>query len=693
MSDRASLLVEIGTEELPPKALLSLSRALTDGLFAALRSADLVDDDASVESFETPRRLAVRISNVAERQADRKEQKLGPPVAAAFDADGKPKPAAIGFARSVGASDVSQLQRVETDKGQRLGFVQSIVGQSLASLLPAMISEVTAKLPVPKLMRWGNYEHRFVRPVHWVIAMHGDQAISGELFGRPFGASSQGHRFHHPEPIQIESADAYESALEQAFVIASTTKRREKIESQIAVIADDMGATAQLSDELLTEVACLVEWPVAISGSFDQAFLEVPEEALISSMEVHQRFFALRDAEGALRADFIGVANIESKDANEIRRGYERVIRPRLADAKFFFDVDLKTPLSDHLPALASMVYQKKLGTLKDKSQRVSRLCAELANDFGADADKAIRAAELGKCDLLTQMVGEFPELQGIMGAYYATAEGIDEQIALALREQYLPSFAGDAIATSGVGRCLAVAERLDSLCGIFAVGMKPSGTRDPYALRRAALGLIRTAIEGGDRFDLDQALSKAVGNISINGIDHAAIVSEVGDFIFERLRGYLSERGIDSEVFNSVLAVRPSELNDFVARSEAVAAFLRLPAADNLCAANKRITNILRKFDADVGNLSEDLLTEDAEKALAEALEAVSSSADALADQRNYEAALSALAGLGEPVDIFFDQVLVMADDVAVRANRMALLQRLQNLFLKVADVGQIAR
>lgn len=693
MSARASLLVEIGTEELPPKALLDLSSAFSNGVFNALKAADLLHEASQFESFESPRRLAVRIDQVASKQADRAVQKLGPPVAAAFDADGNAKPAALGFARSVGLSDVDQLQRTDTDKGQRLSYTQQVLGQSLAELLPTMISEVAGKLPVPKVMRWGDHDYRFVRPVHWVVALHGDTVMTGELLGRPFSRQSAGHRFHHPDAVDIPSADAYEQVLEQAFVMASTSKRRQRIEQQIAAIAEQMDAKTQRNDSLLTEVACLVEWPVAIAGAFDQSFLDVPAEALISSMEVHQRFFALRDPSDQLRAAFIGVANIESKQPDEVRRGYERVLRPRLADARFFFDVDLKTPLADHLPALASMVYQKKLGSLADKSERVARLCQALAADFGADQDTVTAAARLAKCDLMTQMVGEFPELQGIMGAYYAQAEGLDDELCLALREQYLPAFAGDQIASSPVGRCLAVAERLDSLCGIFAVGMKPSGTRDPYALRRAALGLIRTTIEGGDQIDLPAALKSAVANLELTDIDQAGVVSEVHAFILERLRGYLSDRGVSVETFNSVLAVAPVELNDFVARCDAVSAFLSLDASDSLCAANKRITNILRKFDGDVGTFDEDVAIEAAEQALAQALAEVKDDADRLVETRQYKKALSALAGLSTPVNAFFDQVMVMADDPKLRDNRLALLAALRNVFLRVADIGQVAR
>jgi glycyl-tRNA synthetase beta chain len=571
-----------------------------------------------------------------------------------------------------------------------------------------LVTAAISALPIPKPMRWGDHDYAFVRPVHWLVMLHGDKVIDGDILGLKSGRMSRGHRFHHPQPVHVVDAESWLDAMRAAKVIADPAERRARVRSEVARVAP-AGTTPRLSGALCDEIANLTEWPVAIACAFDKAFLAVPQEALVTTMETNQKFVPCFDADGKLTEHFIGVANIESKDPAEIRKGYERVIRPRFADARFFFDEDLKTPLAANMEALKNVTYQQALGSVWDKSVRGAELARVIANRVGVDAGLATRAAALSKCDLLTRMVGEFPELQGVMGRTYATANGEDADVARALDEFYAPRFAGDSIAQGKVAQVLAVAERLDTLAGIFAVGMKPSGNKDPFALRRAALGLARTLIEGGLDLDLraqiDEALAQLPDAALVAGLPkgkdgktpaldagarRATLAAELYDFILDRLRGYYAEQGIGTEAFDAVRALAPSDLADFDRRLRAVVEFAKLPEASALAAANKRIGNILRQAE---GNAARDvdasLLEAGAERELADAVAAAKSDAAPLIAQRDYVGLLKRLATLRAPVDRYFDAVMVMADDARVRANRIALLESLRSLFLRVADIS----
>jgi glycyl-tRNA synthetase beta chain len=569
-----------------------------------------------------------------------------------------------------------------------------------------------AALPVPRPMRWGAHEHAFVRPVHWLVMLHGDQVVDGEVLGLSAGRMSRGHRFHHPQPVHVADADSWLDALRAAKVLADPAERRARVAAEVARVAP-AGSTPRLSDALRDEIANLTEWPVAIACAFERDFLAVPHEALVMTMEANQKFVPVFDAAGALAGDFIGVANIESKQPGEIRRGYERVIRPRFADARFFYEEDLKTPLAAHMDALAQVTWQQALGSTWDKSVRVAELARTIANrlrdgGIAVDAALATRAAALCRCDLLTRMVGEFPELQGVMGRYYAAASGEDASVAAALEEFYRPRVAGEAVAAGRVGQVLAIADRLDTLAGIFAVGLRPSGNKDPFALRRAALGLARTLIEGGLPLDLDALLAEALAQVPDSalaagvpkgkesaaapdaGTRRATLAGELREFIVDRLRGYYAEQGIGASAFEAVRALAPADLTDFDRRLHAVVAFAALPEADALAAANKRIGNILRQAGEGVGTTVDPALLEaGAERDLADALGAAERDAAPLLASRDYIALLSRLAALRDPVDRYFDAVMVMAEDPAVRANRLALLARLHRLFLRVADIS----
>lgn len=680
------LLVEIGTEELPPKALKKLSDAFTDGIIAGLKDAGVAAE--AVLSYAAPRRLAVWLKGVPVQQADQIIERKGPAVAAAFDKEGNPSKAAEGFARSCGV-EFSALQQVETDKGAWLVFRQQQPGQQTAALFPAIVEKSLAALPIPKRMRWGSGTAEFVRPVHWIVMLAGSEVIDAEILSIKTGRESRGHRFHAPAAVTINTPDDYAVKLGEAFVIARFEARRDLIKSKVEALAAELGGKAIMPEELLDEVTALVEWPVPVAGRFEERFLDVPQEALISTMQDNQKYFALVDANGKLMPNFITVANIESRDVSQISSGNERVIRPRFSDAEFFWNQDKKQTLESRREQLKKMVFQQKLGTLYDKSGRVAQLAAYIAQQLDADETLAVRAAELGKCDLVTSMVFEFTELQGTMGRYYAQHDGEAAEVATAMEEQYMPRFAGDELPATATGRILALAERLDTLAGIFGIGQKPTGAKDPFALRRAALGVLRILIELQLPLDLADLLDKAADGLSVQ-LGKKPETQEALDYILERLRAYYQEQGIGAELVEAVASLKPTQPLDFDRRVKAVAAFRQLTAAESLAAANKRISNILKKFEGELPEaVSAAWLQLDAEKALADAVQVQQDKVTPLFAAGDYETALLSLAELREPVDKFFDEVMVMAEDMALRNNRLALLNQMRGLFLRVADLS----
>ena len=688
MTERRDFLVELGTEELPPKALHRLSQAFGAGLRNGLTQAGL--SHGEVHLYAAPRRLAIWVEQVAVRQPDRVLERRGPALNAAYDEEGRPTKAAQGFARSCGV-EVEDLAKLETDKGAWLVFRKDESGEPAPELLPGIVRQALDGLPIPKRMRWGALREEFVRPVHWVVLLFGDEQVEGEVLGIRAGRLSRGHRFHHPGELYLGAPAAYAPLLEtEGHVIADFAVRKEAIRGQALEAAARLGGQAVIDEDLLDEVTALVEWPVAVTGSFEEKFLEVPAEALISSMQGHQKYFPVIDDAGRLTRHFITISNIESREPEQIRAGNERVIRPRLSDAAFFWNQDRKHGLEAHRERLKAMVYQDKLGTLYDKAQRVGQLAGYISAALGGDPAHARRAADLGKCDLLTHMVYEFPELQGTMGKYYAEHGGEPAEVALALEEQYRPRFAGDQLPSSGTGQALALAERLDTLVGIFGVGLKPSGDKDPYALRRAALGVLRILVEGRLDLDLEVLLREARAQFAVS-LDED-VERQVFDFVMDRLRGYYQDRGIRPDVIEAVVARRPTGPLDFDQRLHAVTDFVLRPEADSLAAANKRIRNILRKTDETLpAAVQEGLLEEDAKRLLAAAVEDIATEVGPLFDQRAYKDALSRLAGLRDSVDGFFEGVMVMAEDPSVRRNRLALLTRVEGLFLRVADFSQL--
>jgi glycyl-tRNA synthetase beta chain len=689
MSERRDLLIEIGTEELPPKALRRLSLAFADAMNKELDAAGLRPEKTLV--YAAPRRLALLIKALPVSQADRESVRRGPALTAAFDDDGCPTQAAIGFAGSCGV-DVEALDRLETAKGSWLSYRLVEKGQATAALVPGLLVKSLAALPIPKRMRWGDRDDEFVRPIHWVVLLFGDEVIDARILGVKTGRHTHGHRFHHPQGMYLAEPDAYLPLLEtEGHVLPDYAARREAVRAQVVEQANLLGGEALIDDDLLDEVTALVEWPVAISGQFDTDFLQVPSEALISSMQDHQKYFPVVDSSGKLLAHFITVANLASRDPAQIKAGNERVIRPRLADAAFFWRQDRKQTLAARAEKLRSMVFQKRLGTLFDKQERVAALAGRIAATIGADTTHAERAARLSKCDLLTSMVYEFPELQGVMGRYYALHDGEPAAVADAIQQHYLPRFAGDDLPAAGVAQAVALADRLDSLVGIFAIGQQPSGDKDPFALRRAALGVIRICIEKGLDLDLDELL-KAAATAFADELDASPAVAEVFAYVMDRLRGYYQEQGVEVDLVDAVLATHPLRLLDIDRRIQACRSFRLLPQAQSLAAANKRISNILKKTEQTIPDSVEaSRLTEDAEKQLADALTEMHQAVVPMLDAGDYTPALTRLAGLRDSVDAFFDQVMVMVDDEALRTNRLALLKSLRDLFLRVADLSRL--
>ncbi len=689
MAERADLLFELGTEELPPVALKRLSDALTREFIAGLDNAGL--EYGEVKSFAAPRRLGILISDCATSQPDKDVERKGPAVKAAFDADGNPTKAAEGFARSCGTT-VDQLERVDTPKGEWLIFNLHQAGKSAAELLPEIADNALNKLPIPKRMRWGASEAQFVRPVHWLLFLHGDQVVPCTILDAEAGNLTYGHRFHHPDAIEISSPNEYAVRLEeQGFVIADFSSRREKIRKHVEQTAASLGGRADMDEELLDEVTALNEWPIPIAGTFEEKYLEVPHEALVYTMKLNQKYFPMFDANGGLMNHFITIANIDSPKPEVIKEGNERVVRPRLSDAMFFWTQDGKKRLEDHQESLKSVVFQQKLGSMYEKSERVAALAATIAEQTGADVELAHRAGMLSRCDLMTEMVYEFAAMQGIMGRYQAGRDGENPELAQAMEEFYLPRFSGDQLPQSQTGIAISLAEKLDTLVGIFGIGMKPTGDKDPFALRRAALGALRIMLERELPLNLRQLLEAACNALG-DKVENSHVVTEVYDFMIERLKGIYQDRSISVNVFEAVAAVKPDSTADFDRRISAVVAFGKLPEAESLAAANKRIRNILKKSGITIdGSVDPALFENSEEKALFEKISAKRQEVGPLLDNFDYESTLVTLAELKEPVDHFFDEVMVMADDEAVRNNRLALLNSLSSLFLGVADVSRL--
>ncbi len=682
------LLFEIGTEELPPKALARLEEALAAGIRAGLEQAQLAH--GALRSFATPRRLAVLVESVATHQPDRRIQRRGPAVEVAFDAEGRPTRAALGFARSCG-TEVEALERLRTDKGEWLLYQAIEPGRPAIELLPGIVAEALAQLPVPKRMRWGAGEVEFARPVHWAVMLYGRVVVEAGILGVHAGRETRGHRFHCPGPLTLESPDEYaQRLLKPGYVLADRGERARRIREQVEACAASVGGRALIEPDLLEEVTALVEWPVALVGHFETRFLDVPPEVLVTTMQDNQKYFPIVDDQGRLLPHFVAVSNIESREPDRVREGNERVIRPRFQDAEFFWNQDRKTPLIARRPKLAEVVFQEKLGSLLDKSDRLMTLAPHIAGQLGRDQSWARRAAELAKCDLLTDMVYEFPALQGIMGRYYALHDGEPEEVAWALEEQYQPKGAGAPLPAHDTGRILALADRLDTLVGIFAAGIRPSGLKDPFGLRRGALGVLRILIEQDLDLDLLELLHEAAARYP-RALEAQRVVPEVFDFCVERLRAYYAQQGIPADSFEAVAARRPTRPVDFDRRIRAVEAFRRLPEAEALAAAHKRIHNILKKAEQAPGEVSPADFSTAGERHLWEALRTARTEVEPLFTAGEYTRGLERLAALREAVDRFFDEVLVMAEDPAVRRNRLALLSTLAQLFLQVADISRL--
>jgi glycyl-tRNA synthetase beta chain len=728
-------LIEIGTEELPPKALGTLADAFLAGIRAGLEKAGLAH--GGMAGFATPRRLAVRVERLAAQQPEQHVRRRGPPLSVAFDPAGAPTRAALAFAASCGTS-VEALERIEEDKGAFVYFVGRRAGERTVELLPGLVQTALDQLPIPRRMHWGEGQAMFVRPVHWIVMLFGREVVPATLLETPTGRHTHGHRFHAPRPLSLASPAAYERTLrEKGHVLADFAVRRERIRTEVFTVAEALAGRALIGDALLDEVTALTEWPVALAGRFEERFLALPREVLISTLEDHQRYFPVEDAHGRLLPAFITVSNIASRDPPQVQQGNERVVRARLADAAFFWEQDRREPLAARRIGLEAVTFQAKLGSLGDKTRRVRALAPDIAALAGASREATLRAADLAKCDLLTAMVGEFPELQGTMGFYYAQADGEQAEVAVSLREQYLPRAAGDALPATGTGLALAIADRLDTIAGIFAIGEKPSGTKDPFGLRRAALGVQRILIEKGLDLDLRAYIERAVAGVradierlrsvgpggagspgaapapaaspqaaaaagtTVIGASAAALCDEIYDFLMERLRAYYLEGAgvgtqrrapVSTEMFDAVLATRPASSVDFDARLKALSTFLELPEAASLTAANKRISNILRKANATPpAELDVLRLREEAEVRLFDAMRGLRDAVAADTARREYTSALGRLALLRPAVDTFFDKVMVMDENAQLRANRLSLLAQLRGLFTGVADLSRL--
>ncbi|WP_318512609.1 glycine--tRNA ligase subunit beta [Photobacterium leiognathi] len=685
-----NFLIELGTEELPPKALRTLAEAFAANFEAELKAADLPHD--GIKWYAAPRRLALKVTGLAENQPDKVVEKRGPAIASAFDANGNPTKAAQGWARGNGIT-VDQAERMVTDKGEWLLFKQEVKGQPAQTLLPELAAAALAKLPIPRPMRWGDKETQFIRPVKTLTMLLGDELVEGTILGVASARTIRGHRFMGEAEFTIDNADQYPAILEErGKVMADYEARKAIIVADAQKAAQAVGGTADLEDDLVEEVTSLVEWPVVLTASFEEKFLKVPSEALVYTMKGDQKYFPVYDAEGKLVPKFIFVSNIISNDPSQIISGNEKVVRPRLADAEFFFNTDLKSKLIDRLPQLETAIFQKQLGTIKDKTDRITELAGYIADKIGADIDNAKRAGLLAKCDLMTSMVFEFTDTQGVMGMHYARHDGEQEDVALALNEQYMPRFAGDQLPSTPVSSAVAMADKLDTIVGIFGIGQAPKGS-DPFALRRASLGVLRIIVENGYDLDLVDLVAKAHSlfgdKLTNNNVD-----SDVIEFMLGRFRAWYQDAGFSIDVIQAVLAMHPTQPADFDKRVKAVSHFRELDAAESLAAANKRVGNILAKFDGELPTaIDNSLLVEAAEKELAEKVTAVVTALEPVFAAGDYQTALTELASLREPVDAFFDNVMVMADDEKLKVNRLALLNLLRNQFLKVADISLLQK
>ena len=687
MTSGKHLLFELGSEELPPKSLLTLSKALLNNIVKGLSDSDLTFTGR--KAYASPRRLAVLIENLSTTQPDKTVEKRGPAVQAAFNTDGTPSKAAMGFAVSCGTT-FDQLQRLKTDKGEWLVFTQAVKGQSTEELIPDIIRHSIATLPIAKRMRWGSSQTEFVRPVHWAVLLYGNDVIETEILGLTTGSATYGHRFHAPEKLKITHPAAYQDNLfNQGKVIVDFEQRKTIIRQAAESAAAAVNGIAHIEDDLLEEIAALNEWPVPIIGDFDSRFLALPAEVLITTMQTNQKYFPVKQSNGELLAYFITFSNIESTHPESIKQGNERVITPRLTDAEFFWKQDRKKTLADRVSSLATIVFQEKLGTVADKTQRVVKLAEFIANRLNVNTELAKRAALLAKTDLMTTMVGEFGNLQGTMGRYYALADNEPIEVAVALEEQYYPKQSGGPTPASQIGQILAIAEKIDTLTGIFSAGLIPTGDKDPYALRRAALGTLRIIIENRLSLNLIELIDFSI-SLYTHSFDVHATGKAVSDFVFDRLKGYCLDQGYIADEFDAVIAVRPDEPLDFMLRLQAVKAFRQLPEAESLASANKRIMNILKKTDAPPSS-TVGLLVEPEEKQLLLAANQSAEDIQPLLAQRDYQAALNRLAQLKNDVDAFFDHVMVMADDQELRANRLALLSFLSRQFLTCADISRL--
>ncbi len=681
-----NFLVEIGTEELPPKALKTLATSFADNVETELNQAGLSFD--KIEWFAAPRRLAVKVLNLATQQPSKEIEKRGPAVSAAFDAEGKPTKAAEGWARGCGIT-VEQAERIATDKGEWLVHRAKIEGQPTKNLLNSIVANALAKLPIPKPMRWADKTVQFIRPVHTVTMLLGNELIEGEILGVASARTIRGHRFLGEKEFEIQHADQYPQLLrEKGSVVADFNERKAEILAKSQAKATALGGVADIEESLLEEVTSLVEYPNVLAAKFEERFLAVPAEALVYTMKGDQKYFPIYDKDGKLLPHFIFVSNINPEDPTAIIEGNEKVVRPRLTDAEFFFKTDLKQKLVDRLPRLETVLFQQQLGTLKDKTDRIEQLAGEIAKQIGADEAKAKRAGLLSKCDLMTNMVFEFTDTQGVMGMHYARHDGEDEEVAVALNEQYMPRFAGDELPKSLVASAVALADKFDTLTGIFGIGQAPKGSADPFALRRAALGALRIIVEKNLPLDLEDLVKKSAALFG-DKLTNQNVVADVVDFMLGRFRAWYQDEGIAVDVIQAVLARRPTRPADFDARVRAVSHFRTLDSAEALAAANKRVSNILAKADAAIGEINLTACVESAEKALAEAVLALRTEVQPLIAKGDYTAVLDKLANLRAPVDSFFDNVMVNAEDPALRQNRLAILNTLQGLFLQVADIS----
>lgn len=681
-----TLLIELGTEELPPKSLKTLATAFYEGIKNQLDANDLTY--SGIKWFATPRRLAVEVTELIEKQADKVVEKRGPAVNVAFDEKGQASKAAIGWARSNGIT-AEQAERLTTEKGEWLLHKATVTGKTVSELVPAIVTAALNKLPIAKPMRWGAERTQFIRPVHTLTLMYGAQVIEGSALGVDSSNQVQGHRFHHQGLVTLNHADDYQAELLKAYVEVDYQARQEKIINQIKCVADEISAVALIDEELLEEVTSLVEWPITLVGTFDEDFLNVPAEPLIYSMKDHQKYFPVTNEEGELVNKFIFVTNIESKDPSQVVFGNEKVIRPRLADAEFFFKTDQKQTLESRLSTLESVLFQKQLGTLKAKSERIAALSKVIAEKLGENSEDAYRAGLLSKTDLMSDMVLEFPQVQGTMGKYYATNDGESTAIAQALEDQYRPRYAGDSLPEANIGCAVAISDKIDTLVGIFGINQPPKGDKDPFALRRAAIGVIRIIIEKKLNLDLAALIGESISLFG-DKLVNANTAENVLDFVMGRFRAFYQEQGIAVDVIQAVLAKKPSAPLDFEKRIKAVSFFGELPEAETLAAANKRVGNILAKFDGQLyDSFRTELATEQEEKHLAETLQEISLKVAPLVSNKDYQAALTELAQLKTPIDTFFDNVMVMSDDEAVKINRLTLLNEIRNNFFAIADIS----